>query len=63
VDTEKERELAAIAGISAIPAFLLIPQEGGLQWIRGIAQTPEATKEMFVQVIDEFLLAETSDQL
>ena len=56
VDTEKERELAAVFGIRSIPAFLFIPQEGRPTMSNGIAQTPEATKAMFKQMIDEILL-------
>jgi len=56
VDTEKEKELAAVFGIRSIPAFLFVPQEGRPSMSNGIAQTPEATKEMFKQMIDEILL-------
>jgi thioredoxin 1 len=56
VDTEQERELAAVFGISGIPAFLFIPQEGRPSMSSGIAQTPEETKAMFKQLIDEILL-------
>jgi thioredoxin 1 len=56
IDTEVERELAAVFGIQSIPAFLFIPQKGKPSMSNGIAQTPEATKEMFRQMIDEILL-------
>lgn len=56
VDTEKERELAAVFGIQGIPAFLFIPLEGKPSMSSGIARTPEDTKEMFRQMIDEILL-------
>jgi thioredoxin len=56
VDTQKERELAAVFGIQSIPAFLFVPQDGRPTMSNGIAQTPEATKEMFRQMIDEILL-------
>jgi thioredoxin 1 len=56
VDTEKERELAAVFGIQSIPAFLFVPKDGRPSMSRGIGQTPEATKEMFRQMIDEILL-------
>ena len=58
IDTEKERELAAVFGVSSIPYFLFVPQEGRPAPMTGIAQTPEATKAMFKQAIDEFLLGE-----
>ena len=56
VDTEREQELAAVFGIRSIPAFLFVPQEGRPTMSNGIAQTPEATKAMFKQMIDEILL-------
>jgi thioredoxin len=58
VDTQKEQELAAVFGIRSIPAFLFVPQEGRPTMSNGIAQTPEATKAMFKQMIDELLLGE-----
>jgi thioredoxin len=60
IDTEKEQELAAVFGIRSIPAFLFVPQEGKPTMSNGIAQTPEATKAMFKQMIDEILLGEKS---
>ncbi len=56
IDTEQERELAAVFGIQSIPAFLFVPMEGKPTMSNGIAQTPEQTKEMFKQMIDELLL-------
>lgn len=56
IDTEKERELAAVFGIQSIPAFLYVPVEGKPTMSSGIARTPEETKEMFKQMIDELLL-------
>jgi thioredoxin len=56
VDTEKEQELASVFGIRSIPAFLFVPQEGRPTMSNGIAQTPEETKAMFKQMIDELLL-------
>jgi len=58
IDTEKERELAAVFGIQSIPAFLYVPVEGKPTMTSGIARTPEETKEMFRQMIDEILLGE-----
>jgi thioredoxin len=59
VDTEKERELAAVFGIQSIPAFLFVPKEGKPTMSSGIARTPEETKAMFKQMIDEILLGQT----
>ena len=62
VDTEKERELAAVFGIQSLPSFLFVPQEGRPSMSNGIAQTPEATKEMFKQMIDEILLGKSPQE-
>lgn len=56
IDTEKERELASVFGIQSLPTFMLIPMDGNPQVFSGIGQTPEATKEIFKQAIDEVLL-------
>ena len=56
VDTDVERELSAVFGIRSIPTFLFVPQNGRPTMSSGIAQTPEATKEMFRQMIDELLI-------
>ncbi len=58
VDTEKEKELASVFGIQSIPAFLFVPQEGKPTMSNGIARTPEETKVMFKQMIDEILLGQ-----
>jgi thioredoxin len=58
VDTEVERELAAVFGIRSIPSFLFIPENGRPTMSNGIAQTPEETKKMFEQMINELLLDE-----
>ncbi len=58
IDTEKERELAAVFGIQSIPAFLFVPQDGQPTMSNGIASTPEETKVMFRQMIDEILLGQ-----
>jgi len=58
VDTEKEKELAAVFGINSIPAFLFVPQNGRPTMSNGIAQTDEETKAMFKKMIDELLLGE-----
>jgi len=63
VDTQKERELASVFGIQSIPAFLFVPKEGKPTMSNGIAQTPEETKQMFRQMIDELLLGKKSETL
>ena len=61
VDTEAERELASVFGIQSLPSFLFVPAEGKPTMSNGIAQTPEATKEMFKQMIDEILLGKKQE--
>ena len=61
IDTQKERELAAAFGIQSIPTFMLIPMEGKPQVFSGIGQTPEATREIFKQAIDEVLLKTSTE--
>jgi thioredoxin len=56
IDTDKEKELAAVFGIQGIPAFLFVPQSGKPTMSSGIARTQEETKAMFKQMIDEILL-------
>lgn len=56
IDTEKEKELAAVFGIRSIPAFLYIPTEGKPIMIPGIANSKEATKQMFKDNINKYLL-------
>ncbi|MBN2699293.1 MAG: thiol reductase thioredoxin [Bacteroidales bacterium] len=60
VDTEQERELAAVFGIQSIPAFLFVPMEGKPTMSSGIARTPEETKAMFIRMIDQLLFNEKS---
>ena len=62
IDTEVERELAAVFGISSLPSFLFVPQEGRPTMSNGIARTPEETKAMFAQMIDELLLGVKSPE-
>lgn len=51
-DTERERELAYVFGISSIPQVLYIPMEGKPLLLKGLYP-----KEEIVKIIDEFLLA------
>lgn len=56
IDTEVEKELAAVFGISGIPAFLYIPKAGKPTMASGIARSKEDTKKMFKENIDTILL-------
>ncbi len=61
VNVDKERELAGIFGVQSIPTFLFMPMKGNPTISSGISQTPEQTKEMFRQQIDQILLSEKSE--
>lgn len=56
IDTQVERELAAVFGVKSIPAFLYIPMNGKPTMTSGIARTKEDTKQMFTQNINTILL-------
>jgi len=56
INTEKERELASVFGISSIPAFLYIPKNGKPVMMAGIGRSKEETKSMFVENIGKYLL-------
>ena len=56
VDTERERELAYVFGISSIPQVLYIPVEGKPMLLKGLYP-----KEEIVRIIDEYLLKEKND--
>jgi thioredoxin len=57
IDTQVERELASVFGISGIPAFLYIPVNGKPVMMSGIARSKEDTKKMFIDNIEKILLA------
>ena len=56
INIEKEKELAAVFGVQSIPTFLFCPVEGNPTMSSGIANSPEATKSMFIKQIEELLL-------
>ena len=56
IDTEKERELAQVFGITGIPAFLYIPANGKPVMMSGIGRSREETKKMFIDNIEKYLL-------
>lgn len=56
IDTEVERELAGVFGISGIPAFLYIPKDGKPSMTSGIGRTKDDTKQMFKDNIEKLLL-------
>jgi thioredoxin len=55
VNTDQERELAQVFGITGIPAFLYIPAKGKPVMMSGIARTKEETKKMFIENIEKYL--------
>jgi len=56
IDTQVERELASVFGISSIPAFLYIPMDGKPTMTKGIGRSKEDTKKMFVDNVENILL-------
>lgn len=62
INTDEERELASVFGIRSIPSFLFVPQDGKPTMSNGIASTPEETKKMFKQQIDEYLLGKKAQE-
>ncbi len=56
VNTDQERELAQVFGITGIPAFLYIPATGKPVMMSGIGRSKEETKKMFVENIEKYLL-------
>ena len=56
INTDQERELAQVFGITGIPAFLYIPANGKPVMMSGIARSKEETKKMFVDNIEKYLL-------
>jgi thioredoxin 1 len=56
VNTDEERELAQVFGITGIPAFLYIPASGKPTMMSGIGQSKEETKKMFIENIEKYLL-------
>lgn len=56
INTDQERELAQVFGITGIPAFLYIPASGKPVMMSGIGRSKEETKKMFVENIEKYLL-------
>jgi len=56
VNIDKERELASVFGVQSIPTFLYCPMEGNPTISAGIANTPDATRDMFRDHIQQILL-------
>ena len=54
-DTEREREVAYVFGISSIPQVLYVPMEGKPILLKGLYP-----KEEIIRIIDEFLLGKKS---
>jgi thioredoxin len=55
INTDQERELAQVFGISGIPSFLYIPTSGKPVMMSGIGRSKEETKQMFVDNIEKYL--------
>lgn len=61
VDVDDEQELASVFGVQSIPSFLYCPLEGEPAMSSGIANTPEATRQMFIDQIEQYLLKEKNN--
>jgi len=55
INTDQERELAQVFGITGIPAFLYIPASGKPVMMSGIGRSKEETKKMFIENIEKYL--------
>jgi len=53
INTDQERELAQVFGITGIPAFLYIPASGKPVMMSGIGRSKEDTKKMFIENIEK----------
>lgn len=56
VNTDQERELSTVFGISGIPAFLWVPQTGNPTMTSGVARSPEDIIAQFEKMINDVLL-------
>lgn len=56
IDVDKEKELASVFGVQSIPTFLFCPMDGNPSLSAGIANSVDATRQMFRQQIEEILL-------
>jgi thioredoxin 1 len=61
IDVDEERELASVFGIQNIPTFLFCPMKGNPTISSGIANSPDATRDMFRQQIEKILLNSQSE--
>jgi len=57
VNTDQERELSTVFGISGIPAFLWVPPTGNPTMTSGVARSPQEITENFEKMINTILLA------
>lgn len=55
INTDQEKELAQVFGITGIPAFLYIPMSGKPVMMSGIARSKDETKQMFIDNIGKIL--------
>lgn len=56
VNTDQERELSTVFGISGIPAFLWVPQTGNPTMTSGVARSPAEIITQFEKMINDVLL-------
>ena len=56
VNTDQEKELSTVFGISGIPAFLWVPPTGNPTMTSGVARSPQEIKAQFEKMITDVLL-------
>jgi len=56
VNTDQERELSTVFGISGIPAFLWVPPTGNPTMTSGVARSPGEIRDQFEKMILTILL-------
>jgi thioredoxin 1 len=62
VNIDQERELASMFNVQSIPTFLFCPMEGNPTISSGIANSADATKQMFREQINQLLLKNNGDK-
>jgi thioredoxin len=56
VNTDQEKDLAGVFGISGIPSFLWVPVTGKPTMKSGVPNNPDAIRQQFETMITDFLL-------
>jgi len=56
VNTDQEKELSTVFGISGIPAFLYVPISGNPTMTSGVPRTTQEIKDQFEKMINTILI-------